>query len=56
MKHIDVKKFFVRELVQAGEIELRYIPSEEMPADIMTKALGRIKFSRCRQLAGAVPT
>ena len=56
MKHIDVKKFFVRELVQAGEIELRYIPTEEMPADIMTKALGRLKFGRCRQLAGAVPT
>lgn len=56
MKHIDVKKFFVRELVQAGEIELRYIPTEEMPADMMTKALGRLKFAKCRQLAGAVPT
>jgi hypothetical protein len=56
MKHIDVKKYFVRELVQAGEIELRYIPTEEMPADIMTKGLGRIKFARCRHLAGAIPT
>jgi hypothetical protein len=38
-KHIDIKYHFVRDSCQRGLIELIYIPTAEMVADILTKAL-----------------
>ena len=38
-KHIDVKFHFVREQVTENHIELIYCKSEDMVADILTKAL-----------------
>jgi hypothetical protein len=40
-KHIDVKHHFVRDVHEKGLIDLRYLPTADMPADIMTKALAR---------------
>lgn len=37
--HIDVKYYFLRELIQNDEISLEYINTSEMKADIMTKPL-----------------
>jgi hypothetical protein len=41
MKHVHVKHHFVREKVEDGDIELRYIPTAEMLADAMTKPLAK---------------
>ena len=38
-KHIDIKHHFVRERVSDGSIELKYCPTNEMVADILTKGL-----------------
>jgi hypothetical protein len=38
-KHIDVQYHYVRELKEAGVIDVRYIPTEEMAADCLTKPL-----------------
>lgn len=38
-KHIDVKHHFVREAIEADLLELKYIGTKEMTADIFTKAL-----------------
>jgi hypothetical protein len=38
-KHMDVRFHFVNQNVQAGNIEVKYVPSEEMFADGLTKAL-----------------
>ena len=38
-KHIHTKKYFVRDAVNNGEIELVYVPTAEQLADGMTKAL-----------------
>jgi hypothetical protein len=43
-KHIDIKHHFVRENVKNEVIRLERTPTNEMIADLMTKALGRKKF------------
>ena len=40
-KHIDIKYHFVQNACPQGLIELNYLPTAEMPADIMTKVLPR---------------
>ena len=40
-KHIDVQYHYVRELAQQGFIEIEYIPTAEMAADILRKPLKR---------------
>jgi hypothetical protein len=45
-KHIDVRYHFIRKCSQDGLIELAYIPTTEMVADILTKALPRVKHDK----------
>ena len=45
-KHIDIQYHFIRENIEAGEIELRYISTEDMVADVLTKPLARPKFEK----------
>ena len=42
-KHIDIQHHFVREHVEKGKIKLVYCQTEEMVADILTKALAKVK-------------
>ena len=42
-KHIDIRHHFVREAIQDKVIWVQYIPTTEMTADSLTKALGREK-------------
>ena len=51
-KHIDIKYHYVREKVLDTTIELRYCPTRDMIADILTKGLTYDKFSRLRTLSG----
>jgi hypothetical protein len=53
-KHIDVRYHFVREQVQNGAIEIKYCPTGEMTADLMTKALGAIKHAKFSESLGLV--
>ena len=36
-KHINIRYFFVKDRVEAGEVIIKYLPTEEMVADILTK-------------------
>ena len=45
MKHLDLRHYWLRDVVEAGVIDVRYLPTAQMPADIMTKALGRLKVA-----------
>jgi kynurenine formamidase len=38
-KHIDLKYHFVKDHVQLGTIKLRYLPTGDMVADMLTKSL-----------------
>jgi transposase InsO family protein len=45
-KHIDVKYHFVTDLEKKKIIEIRYCPTAEMIADMMTKPLGAVKLKK----------
>ena len=51
-KHIDIKYHFIRDLVEAGKIELVYCTTENMVADIFTKGLSIRQFEKIRHLTG----
>ena len=48
---IDIKYHFVRDLVEAGRIKVKYCASENIIADILTKGLRINQFEMLRQLA-----
>ena len=50
-KHIDIKYHYVREKVLDTTTELRYYPTSDMLADILTEGLMYDKFSRLRALS-----
>ena len=41
-KHIEIKFHYTREKITNGEIDVDYLPTSEMPADILTKPIGPI--------------
>ena len=45
-RHIERRYLKIRELVDAGHIELRYVNTVDNPADLLTKALYRVNFER----------
>jgi hypothetical protein len=51
-KHIDVKHHFIRECVEDGKVEVDHVSTYGQLADILTKALGRVKFIEMRQKLG----
>ena len=51
-KHIHSRYHFIRECVERELIEVEHVPGTEQKADILTKALGRIKFKEMRDFLG----
>ena len=47
LKHIDTRKYFIREAVINGEIKLEYIPTLDQLADGLTKALPPDHHMKC---------
>jgi transposase InsO family protein len=54
MKHLDLRFFWLREKVEDDDIAITYIPTAEMPADILTKPLTRDKVINGRKLLGMI--
>ena len=52
MKHLDLRFFWLRDVVEDKQILPSYIPTADMPADILTKSLSRQKVEDCRRLMG----
>ena len=59
MKHFDLRFYQLRDVVANGQIAVHYMPTDAMPADVMTKALSRVKdawieVGRSVRLGGSV--
>ena len=44
-KHIDIRFHFIRQTISAGHIDIKYCPTQDMTADILTKALPKYKIA-----------
>ena len=51
-KHVDVQLHFIRDHIEKGDFEVVYCPTEDMIADITTKALARDRHARLAGLMG----
>ena len=54
MKHLDTKYFWLRDEVGKGKITLHYVPTAEMPADLLTKSLSVELTQRFRAMMGVL--
>ena len=56
-RHINIKFFFVSDRVEKGEIVIKYMPTDDMIADLLTKPLQGEKFRAMRdKILGLAPT
>jgi hypothetical protein len=55
-KHIEVKYHLVRESAEQGKIEVKQVRTDDQLGDILTKALGRLKFQEMRSRIGMIDT
>lgn len=53
-KHIDIRYHFCRDLVKDKIVKVLYLPTADMPADILTKSLCSAKHFKCMLLLGIV--
>lgn len=51
-KHIDIRHHFIRECVNNNVIEIQYVATENMAADIFTKALPSPRHYKCLKALG----
>jgi hypothetical protein len=54
MKHLDLRFFWLRDAVTRDIIKPKYIPTADMPADILTKALPRAAVEIHRRMMGLI--
>ena len=53
-KHIDIRHHFIREHVENGKIAVQYCPTEQMTADVLTKALAPHRHKALIELMGVI--
>ena len=52
MKHLDLRFFWLRDQVKAKLLVPKFVGTESMPAEIMTKPLDVARVERCRRSMG----
>ena len=53
-KHIDVKFHFLRDCVDEGQIVIEFVETGRQLADVLTKPLGRLRFTELKKMIGMV--
>jgi len=54
MKHLDLAYYWLRDKVAERKIQVVHLPSSDMPADLLTKALPKPQVAKLRKLMGLV--
>lgn len=49
-KHIAIKHHFIREAIQNGFVKIKYVPTEDQTADVLTKGLLKLKHAKMCKL------
>jgi hypothetical protein len=49
-RHINIRYFFIKDRIKAGEIDIIHCPSEEMIADFFTKPIQGKRFNELRSV------
>ena len=52
IKHLDLRFYWLRDIVESGQISVVHCPTAKMPADVLTKSLTRVKVGLCRDMLG----
>jgi hypothetical protein len=52
IKHIDVNYHFLRECIEEGKVDVTHVSTYGQLADILTKALGHVRFIEIRLKLG----
>ncbi len=52
MKHLDLRFFWLRDVVNEGVIAIAHCPTSLMPADALTKNLSFTQFDACQKMLG----
>ena len=47
-KHIKVRYFFIKDMMEQGEMEIKYCPTEQMWSNVLTKPLQGQQFWKIR--------
>jgi len=56
IKHLSLRLFWIRDAVQEGLIAPVFVPTQDMSADIFTKALDHFKVQKCVAMLGVTST
>jgi hypothetical protein len=48
-KHIDIRYFYIRDQIESGNQELKYVQTTENQADLLTKVPARDRFKKLRE-------
>lgn len=51
-KHIETKYYYIRDCIERDKIQVEFVSGNQQRADILTKALPRMKFSEMRCILG----
>ena len=43
-KHIEIKYFYIWDMMQKGSIKLQYVSTDEQDTDVLTNPLSQVKF------------
>ncbi|KFD46771.1 hypothetical protein M513_12352 [Trichuris suis] len=54
-KHTDIRHHFVRENVQAGDVLIEHVATENNAADMLTKVVTAARLNECTSLVGMTP-
>lgn len=49
-KHIHIKNYFIKEKLEAGEVRIKYTPTTDMIADVLTKPVQGAQFIKLKKL------